>query len=273
MVKLSLLIIILSRCSDSSGEAPVSGSDPEGVAGTTTSTSPNQTSSSGSIKVLLVGQDLPECKTKNEGETFYIIAEELFKYCSEEQEWTEIDLQGPPGNNGTDGTSVVGATGPAGAAGAAGPAGVFSSAGIFDSNNMLIGYYLEQAVFTDSLQRYEIMTTEGFRVQIQLDDGSIRLESSMADVHCVYENASCTGTCYAYGGGSSKVRGRIIRGDMGMLHSVAWSATTSSITYGSYHSQNLTCTVSSATDDLYTTSNYTGSVANPTAPLYLGVVE
>jgi hypothetical protein len=75
-----------------------SGSDVESV-GEKISTDSAQSG----VTILMADTPLPECTDKNRGQTFYVTAESLFRYCDSAGAWTVIDLKGPKGDTGSTG--------------------------------------------------------------------------------------------------------------------------------------------------------------------------
>jgi hypothetical protein len=79
----------------------------------------------------LTGDDaLPECNDKRKGLTYFIKAEQTFKYC-ENSAWVDIDLSGKAGDSGdAEPQGDQGVVGPSGPQGTLGPAGPQGSAGV-----------------------------------------------------------------------------------------------------------------------------------------------
>ena len=75
-----------------------SGSDVESV-GEKISTDSAQSG----ITILMADTPLPDCTDKNRGQTFYVTAESLFRFCDNSGAWTVIDLKGAKGDTGNTG--------------------------------------------------------------------------------------------------------------------------------------------------------------------------
>jgi len=83
---------------NSESQTDESGSDVESV-GEKISTDSAQSG----ITILMADTPLPECTDKNRGQTFYVSAESLFRYCDNTGAWTVIDLKGAKGDIGNTG--------------------------------------------------------------------------------------------------------------------------------------------------------------------------
>lgn len=88
---------------------------------------------------------LPECLDDNAGETFYVLDEEVFKYCAADSEWTEIDLKG---TNVLAGESVAG---PAGKDGVNGSGVAFA---LYKDSGVRFGYVVDGAFFSEEIVVY-----------------------------------------------------------------------------------------------------------------------
>ena len=58
------------------------------------------------LEVLLVGKQLPECSSENEGKTYFQISDSSFVYC-DTTGWTDISLKGDSGEEGANGDNGV----------------------------------------------------------------------------------------------------------------------------------------------------------------------
>ena len=76
-----------------------SGSDVESVGQQIPPSSSPQTGAT----ILMADGTLPECNDKNQGQTFYVMAESQFRYCDYSGAWTVINLKGPKGDTGNTG--------------------------------------------------------------------------------------------------------------------------------------------------------------------------
>jgi len=103
---ISILSLMMIACGvkkdksndDSESQIEDSGSEVESV-GEKISTDSAQSG----ITILMADTPLPECTDKNRGQTFYVTAESLFRYCDNAGAWTAIDLKGAKGDKGNTG--------------------------------------------------------------------------------------------------------------------------------------------------------------------------
>ncbi len=166
----------------------------------------------------------------------------------------------------------TGATGPTGQTGAQGPSGNYTV--LVDQNDKEIGYYLDRVDFTDNT--FEIMTVEGFRTVIDLDDGSFKPPQQMggAGVSCMYESNDCTGSCF---GVDELARGYLLNSTDGQIFSVASQAASQSITFNSYNESSALAICKILTGALPTAVNadiYQGILSETLlAPLYFKIVN
>lgn len=165
-------------------------------------------------------------------------------------------VDGDDGAPGRDGT-----TGPTGAQGDDGDAG--QHVVLVDQNGTEIGYYLERVDFDENT--FEILTIEGFRTVIDLDDGTFMPPSQLASgfgFSCMYESADCSGECY---GAEERARGYILNGQSGSIHYVENNASSVAITSNSHNVNTTlsTCTVQNIPlTNAVPTSSYNGILSN-----------
>ena len=66
--------------------------------------------------------------------------------------------------------------------------------GIYDQEGKRLGSWMAEVDFDQGL--YEIMTTDGYRAVVDLDDASINLRPEFGGLNCFYKSEDCSGTCY-----------------------------------------------------------------------------
>ena len=66
--------------------------------------------------------------------------------------------------------------------------------GLYDQQGRRLGAFMAEVDFSGAL--YEVMTPDGFRAVIDLDDASIRLRPELSGLSCHYRTEDCSGICY-----------------------------------------------------------------------------
>lgn len=178
-----------------------------------------------------------------------------------------------------DTASQVGAKGEKGDKGETGAKGEKGAASrnatLVDQTGKELGYYLSRVDFDAGT--YEIITTEGLRTVVDIDDASYKPPVQLASglgFSCMYTTNDCTGTCY---GIDTRARGYILNGPNGAVFQVDPGAATTSI---SSQSRNTTvalntCTVAAAAlPNAVAAATYTGVLTQSlSTPLYFKIVN
>lgn len=101
----------------------------------------------------------------------------------------EAGKSGENGKSGKDGKNIVGE------AGVAGSDGLVFSVGLYDNDNIFLGYFL-QSVGSVVAKKYEILTTDDLTAVIDTKTGTLKLPATKT-AGCIYITNNCTGSCFA----------------------------------------------------------------------------
>jgi len=172
-----------------------------------------------------------------------------------------ISRSGVPGRAGADG-----AAGEAGAQGAAGPSAAVVAIGLFDSNDLLLGYKFNDGETAD------VFLVDGTRALIDMDSGDLQTLSPF-NFFCLYEAADCSGACLVYD--RRWLNLLVLDANQGVYLAPRGTANLGAKTMNSYVDENAVCVANTiATTDSYQAQSYSGSAAVPfAAPLYWGLEE